>query len=205
MLLVGCATRPHTYEAPDQTKVVESTRQVKEGVRKSRAAAGEAKAIVQKEQERTDKLIVQSRTLAGKLDEIIAAAPEELKLPLEVAKSDLGELQREQEDLKLGLGNAWTKQNETEQHLSGTETRIAELENRQVTYYAEAQKLAATATEERNYRIAAEKQLSTQRWFGWLWKLGAFLLIGLVIAFFAAKALGKLGWLAAKIGLKATI
>jgi hypothetical protein len=165
----GCATRQHVYAPPDNAKVIEATRKVKEGIVKSKEKAHEVKKDLIGATESRDRLIVVSHNLSEQLDAIIAVAPKELIPALDKAKdySVAGEL--EQSVLSKFLDSGQGKVDSLEIEIGSAERWQVTLETRQGEYHTEAQSLADTATNERTARIKAEKALS---WYRWHWYIG---------------------------------
>src|SRR5204862_538039 len=100
VLCASCATHPHVYDPPDQTKVLESTRRVKEGIKKSRDAATDAKKFVEESQKSADKIATFSLSLSGKLNDMLKIAPPEMLPILNAAKTDATNIETEEANLK---------------------------------------------------------------------------------------------------------
>jgi hypothetical protein len=187
LCLAGCATRPKTYQPPD-------TRRLTAAVEKAAATEARARVHIERAQKSADKIAVTSASAVTQAKELLALVPLELRPRVEALQKDLDSQLAEEGSLSVSLAGARTEHGTLVKDLA--EAKIAKLEHEE-----RDKELAQAATEERNYRIAAEEQLSSQRWFGWLWKLGTGLLVVIVGLFFLLKWLGKLGWAAAKIGI----
>lgn len=203
--VAGCATRPHTYMPPDDKKVKAAQADLTVKVRRVRETAEKAKIATQEAKVSADKLAALAAVTADKLNVARENLPPEyrpLLVDLETAtQAQANETAVVQDRVANAVG--WNAQ--LEGQVGEAEKARGNLQYEQEGYAAAAATLADDATKERNYRIAAEKQLSSQRWFGWLWKLGAFLLVAIVGLFFLLKWLGKLGWAATQLGIKATL
>lgn len=167
-LIASCATQPKKYLPPDNTKVVESTRKVRSGIKHAKDLAADSKKAVEQTQKDADELSTLSLSLSQKLDAIIKVAPADLQSQLAAAKKDSDRIQLVEGILKGGLTLAWTKQDELEKHLIITDAHADDLENNQNRYYTDAGHLADIATNERDSRIKAEKTASWYRWHFWL-------------------------------------
>ena len=204
-ILSGCATKEQTYKPPDPTEVRKATKAVKEGIQKSRASVKEARAHIEDAQKNADTISTLSLTLHGKIDALAQIAPPELQPPIAEIRLDVEDLQKIETVLTNGLVQAWQKNDEASTHLAETDKHEGELEQKQLAYYTEAQKLADNATDENKHRIDAEKKLSWYRWHWWgSWiVLGAGVVVCVIAAIlkWGAKWGAKVAVAGAKIGL----
>lgn len=205
LLMAGCATRPKTYQPPSDAKVKAAQAdhtvkvvRVRETAKKAAAATAEAKLSA-------DRLLALEKATASALEILREKLPPEYRPLLAPVQAAISAQAQEGETTRAQVNNAVGWNTQLAFQVSEAEKSRETLQSAQDDYAVVAAALAQDATTERNHRIAAEKQLSTQRWFGWLWKIGAGLLIALVGVFFVLKWLGKLGVVAAKIGIKAAL
>lgn len=194
LLTVGCVSSHKTYKPPNNAKVVASTKKVKEGVDAVHKKAGEARGQVEDAQKSAEKIQLASVDVQKKLDEIIKVAPPELRPALALVKTDVSAMQTEQTLLFGFLTNAHLRQDELETLIVNLNLHVAELEANQNGYYAEAQGLANDATNEREGKIAVEKQLIQQKILSWLWKIGGGLFVVVLLVLLAVFVAAKLGF-----------
>lgn len=163
MLLTSCVTSRKTYHPPKDAKVKAATVDLNVKVGRARDTAKKAKTATK---EAKAKVIV-----------LREKAPPEMK-PL-VAEVDEA----------LSRAIAWNTQLEIQ--LREAETARSTLQAAQDEYAGGAAGLAQDATNERNFRIAAEKQLMKEKWLSLLWKLGggavALGIIALIVLWFTGK------------------
>jgi hypothetical protein len=198
ILLSGCSTRKQTYSAPDAAEVREATRLVKEGVKQSRFDVAEARKQIEAAQAKADSITTLSLSLLGKVDELAKIAPVELQKPIGAIRLDVVELQGNDTALASILVDAWKKNGAAETHLAETDTREVELEQKQKDYYANAWKLADTATGLNARLVDVEKKLWWYRLHWW----GSWIALGIGVLGCVILALVKWG---AKWTAKATV
>jgi hypothetical protein len=198
----GCATRPKTYTPPSAAKMNASSERLNRAVVKAHETANKARKQVVNTAQAADRMAQHSSTVRAKLAELAKKVPVELKAEVAAIGAEAESEHTEETNVVTGLRDTQVTQSILEKDLGELVASRDQLKGDQVQYVADAGKLANSATEERNYRIAAEKQLSLQRWYGRFLKIGIFLVIAIVILFFVLKFTGKLGLVAAKIGLK---
>jgi hypothetical protein len=197
-LLSGCGTKKQTYNAPDPAEVREATRQVKEGIKLSRFDVGEARKHIEAAQKSADEISTLSLTLLQKVDQLAAIAPIELQKPIGAIRLDVQDLTAKDTVLTSGLAQAWQHNDAAETHLTATDAHEVELEQKQKVYYANAWKLADTATDLNARLVDVEKKLSWYRWHWWAsWTV-------LVAGIFVCAVAAFLKW-GAKWTAKATV
>lgn len=172
-LFIGCAIQPHTYSPPSNAKLQASTGRLSKAVDQSHVSAKKAQATV---------------SSASKKAKAVQEETKKIKnLPPDFVQH--------LSDLEAELEQAQKQQTELEQHLQEADAAKAQVEQDKAAYYKEAQKLADSATQERNYRIEAEKKVSYYRWHSWLFRIGS--VIGVVVIIAVAGL-----WLTGKVALK---
>lgn len=175
----SCATAPRTYQPPSPAKINASTARVAHAVDAAHASARSAQAKVNDARKR------------AKLAREEAAKVKDLPPIVTKAINDLG----------AELEDATKLQMELEIHLKEADTAKAQVEKDKADYFAQAQKLADAASDERTKRIADEKKLS---WYRWHW-YGSWIALGLgvvaCLVFAFLKFTGRLAIVGAKIGL----
>lgn len=172
LCLSACATRPHTYAPPNPGKLIQSTGRVSVAVDRAHQHAREAKTKV----EEATTITGQVKEEAGKIKDV----PPQLLERIDALESKLGEASAAQGSLEKDL-------QEADQAKKQVETDKTE-------YFAAAQKLADSASKERDQRITVEKKLSWYRWHFWL----SWIVLGLgVVAciVFALIKFGVITWL----------
>lgn len=197
-LFSNCSTPHKTYLPPSNAKVTASTKKVTDGAAAAHGTQRQAKQHVVAAQKHNDALVVTGLELQKKLDAIIKIAPPELQPALAAVKADATAIQNDADDLKTELDGAHKKQDETEAHQVKLDQDIAELKIHQGQYESTAQTLATDATNEREARITAEKQLFKEKIFSFLWKLGGGALVLGIIALIVLWWTGKLAFKFAK-------
>jgi uncharacterized membrane protein YgdD (TMEM256/DUF423 family) len=198
----GCATRPKTYHAPDNRKLKAAEDALNKKAALAQETAKKARAATLKAQANGKQLIALSKAVKDKLAFLMGKVPPAL-VPLVKDIQDAAKAQEDQEQIlrqSIDEAVAWNVQLAAQQ----VDVEAARLNTvvEADKYEAGAAQTALDATDERNSRITAEKALSLSRWYGWLWKIGIFLFIGLVVFLIIAKVLGKLTLWGAKTAAK---
>lgn len=169
-LLCSCATKPFTYQPPSPAKLNQSTQDLSNAVNTAHGHAKQAQTNVSDASKKLKE--VQTETLA--LKDVPPTLLEKIA------------------DLTNLLAAASTNQGLLEIDLTKADTAKAQVEKDKAEYFSDAQKLANTASQERDQRIKDEKALSWYRWHWW----GAWIVTGLgVLAFvllWILKIAGKL-------------
>lgn len=172
--LCSCATK---YNAPDSTKVVETTSKVKAGVKKAKENADVVAKAVKEAQETFDKIIVISTTIEGIVAEILKIAPEELKPPLLQLQTKTEELRAEESNFNSSLIFINQKQIEQQTTLVAVQAYEKDLDTHQQNYFDNAQKIADTAT-----KLSAKVAWYQWHWWGSWIALGIGILLCLIFA-----------------------
>lgn len=178
----GCATK---YSEPNPTKIVESTQKVKEGINKAHENSKKVTKAIATAQEAADAIALLSHTVIGKIEELLGLVPEQFRAPLLEIKTDVINLQTQQNLLAYSLSEAYKLQDLQETTLVNTKLREAKLEKDQWDYQKEAQDLARIATSQ-----SAKLAWYQRHWWGSWIALGTGVILCLLFA--VLKFLGKL-------------
>lgn len=198
----GCATKPKTWSAPDSKRVDAASRRLSDAEKKVSETADRAEARIVAAQKNTDKLAAHSASVIRLVKELGLLVPPELKPKADALEAAVDAQQSEEGDLVTNLSGARSEM-ELLRKKDLPEVRNAKQESDDAVaeYKGKAALIAADATAERAARIAAERQLSREKWMRLLWKIGGgFLVLGL-IALVVLFALGKISWSGIKLYL----
>lgn len=193
--LTSCATRPKTYAPPDATQVTATTKRLSDAVTKASETATRAERHVKQAQKANDQVAAESATVVNLVNELAKLVPPELAPKVDELKGAVDRQQVATGELTLHLSGAQSEHEQlTKDNLESWAAKIA-LQVAQARYQADAKQIAQHATDERNARIAAEKQLSREKWARLFWKIGGgFLVLGIIALFIL--------WLAGKWSIK---
>lgn len=175
-LLTSCATRPHVYAPPNPSKLKASTTRVSVAVDRAHVHAREAKTKVDEASQIAKEVGEETRALQN--------------VPVTL-------LQR-QNDLERKLDESSLAQAALEKDLVEATLAKAQVEKDKTDYFAAAQKLADSASEERVQRVSVEKKLS---WYRWHW-FGSWIVLGLGVLAIIVLAFLKFTGRLAIAGLK---
>lgn len=178
----GCATH---YNEPDPTKVIESTKKVKQDINQAHENSKKVTKNIQTAQEAADTLAVVSNTLMGRIDELLGIVPDQYKPPITLIKADVTNLQIQENVLVMTLGGAYKTQTLQEKLLADTDLHELELEKNQLEYRNDAQQLADTTT-----KLSAKVAWYRLHWWGSWIAFGAGIIICIIFAIL--KVVGKL-------------
>jgi hypothetical protein len=188
-LFSSCATRPKTYTAPDATKVTAATKRLAAAIAKSGETAVRVEAKVREAQENFDRVAASSVSVLAQVHDLEQLVPAELKPRVADLKSAINAQIVDQDKTSESLSGARTELAEFKKDVGEMNAAKVELQSAQTKYQSDAAIVAIAATSERNHRIAAEKQLTQQKIFKWLWRIGGGAVVGGVILLFVT---GKL-------------
>lgn len=183
--LSSCGTRPKTYVAPSGAHVEKQTKRVAAAVKSATESAARAQTKVADAKTKADTISADSIAIADRVDKLEAVVPPEVVPQVVELRGSIEALQAQERDLVALLEDAKREHEQLAKDLHEAKVARIDLEIAQAGYKRDAEKLARSATEERDFRIAAEKQLFRQKLFGALWKIGgAVAIVGaLVLAF----------------------
>lgn len=198
LALSSCATRAKIYSAPDTARVSASTARLSAAVEKAGASGARAEGRVTEAQASAAKIAEGSGEFAREIEALEKAAPPELRPQVVELRLRLDAQRVEEARLGESLFGARQEHALLGRDLAAARAAQETLEQDQAEYRASAERLAATATSERAARIAAEKQLHSQRIFGWLWKIGG----GVAVLAIGA---GVFLWLTGRLALKLAV
>jgi hypothetical protein len=198
LLLGGCATAHKTYQAPSDAKVKATQKVLTEKVAQARATATKAREATLKAQAEAKELIALAAAVKDKLAVLKAKVPAELQ-PLVKEIQDAATAQEQKEtQTRTDVDSAVALNEQLMQHQKEEETARMDAVIAANQYAGAAAGLAQDATNEREYRIAAEKQLLKQKILGWLWKIGGGAVVVLIIVLIVLWFTGKLAFKFAK-------
>ena len=195
-LLSGCATRPKTYAAPSAARVDASTERLGAAVAKAGETAARAEAKISAAQTSAQKIATGSAELVRQATALEAAAPPDLKPQVQELRARLDAQRAEETLLAASLAAAREEHATLRNDVAEAAAAKAALQKDQAVYQTEARALAQTATEERTARVAAEREITSQKILGWLWKIGGgavvLALVGGVVLWWTGKLAFKL-------------
>jgi hypothetical protein len=204
-LLGACATSHKTYQPPSNVKLEASTKRLAAAVEKATSTAARAREHIEAAQAAAKKEAVTAKELGKQVDELIALLPPELKprgdaLKKAVAEdqADVGDIathvygaQLEHVQLGKDLFEANAAKLQVDESTSGSTTRMPG---------------SSRKTRRTNGRPgSAEAQLTKEKCFRLLWRIGGGFFVLLIIAGVVLFFTGKLGVVLAKIGIKAAV
>jgi uncharacterized protein YhaN len=204
-LLGACATSHKTYQPPSNVKLEASTKRLAAAVEKATSTAARAREHIEAAQAAAKKEAVTAKELGKQVDELIALLPPELKPRGDALKKAVAEDQADVGDIATHVYGAQLEHVQLGKDLFEANAAKLQVNEDKREYYANASKLAQDATDEREARIAAEKQLTKEKVFRWLWRIGGGFFVLLIIAGIVLFFTGKLGVVLAKIGIKAAV
>jgi len=201
-LFCGCSTQPKTYKAPDGAKLKAAQAALNVKAAKARATAAKSRAAVLAAQDVAKRLIAMSDTVRDGLSLLHTKVTPDLYPLLEAIQKEAADQRAAEEELRERLAEAVAWNTQLFAELQDVEKARQLVQIEADKYQVSAVGLAQDATNERNYRITAEKQLMKEKWTRILWRIGggAFLLLILVIV--GLWLTGKLGVFAGKIAAK---
>jgi hypothetical protein len=201
-LLLGCATQHKVYKAPDKTKLIAAQKALNEKAATARATAAKARAATLKAQASGYQLIALAQAVKDKLAFLMSKVPPEL-VPFVKDVQDAAVAQEAQESiLRTDVGDAVNFNAQlAAQNLEVEKARLS-VQAEADKYIVDAGVIAADATNEREYRIKAESQLSKEKWTRILWRVFGGMFLCVIILIVGLWAFGKLGWAVGKIASK---
>jgi hypothetical protein len=203
VLLSSCVTRPKIYKAPDPTRVIATSKRLSAAIDRANETTVRAETKVQEAQASADRVAGHSASVLQLIRELMPNIPTEL-MPkfVELEKSADAQVQ-EEGILATSISGARGEIIQLKKDQAAVvKERDQLVQVDQPKLFADGQEIAREATNERNFRIAAEKQLVQQKIFGLLWKIGGVVAILLVVAVVLLAIFGKLGIVLAKLGIK---
>jgi hypothetical protein len=205
LVFSGCVTRPKTYHAPDATKFKESAKKLEVNIEKTGATIDRAQLRVAAAQKDFDEVSSASIEVRDRVVELSKIAPPELLPKFEELLAIVDEKTKKEGELSQNLEGAYSEIEQAKKDNNVSETlRTSVLSDFEV-YQRGAIKNAADATNERNARIVAEKQVLREKIFRWIWRIGGgvvlLALVGVFILWIAGKWTFKGSIAAAKVYL----
>lgn len=191
LTLTGCVTRPKTYHAPDATKFNASSKKLGENIEKTGGTISRAQVRVSAAQKNYDQVASASVDVRDKVVAISKVVPLEFLPEINQLLAAVDAKILKEGELAGNLDGANAEIEQAKKDNAASAVFKAEVQSHFETYQLRATQSAAIATEERNARIVAEKQIVQQKIFRILWKIGGGLLVLGIIALIVLWFLGK--------------
>lgn len=192
----GCATRPKTYHAPDPAKFNASAKKLGVNIEKTGATIGRAQARVAAAQKNYDEVATASVDVKDRVVALSKAVPPELLPEVNQLLAAVEAKQLKEGELSVNLDGAYSEIEQAKRDNTASATLKATMQSDFEVYKTGAIQNAAIATNERNLRIVAEKQVFQQKLLRWMWRIfGVFILIGIGVLIFL--------WFTGKVSIKA--
>lgn len=195
LLLCSCA---HTYKAPSNAKLEASTGRLSSAVAKASNTEQRASAHVDAAKKAADKEAASSASVLTTLDDLLKVLPPELKAKGDALKTAVQNDQADIGEIVTHVDGAQTEHGQLKKELLEARSADAQVKIDKQQYYADADKLALTAT----------KQSKSLTWYRWHWwgswiTLGAGVIVCIIAAVvkWGAKWTGKVAVAAGKVGI----
>jgi hypothetical protein len=202
----GCVTRPKVYKAPDASKVIATSKRLSAAIDRENETRARAETKVQEAQASEDRVAEHSASVLQLIRELEPFIPAEQKPKFNELKTSADAQIAEEGNLSTALAGV---RGEITQLKADQAAVVKERDQLvkvdQPKLFADGKQLAQSATDERNARIVAEKQLVQQKIFRILWTVGGSVAVLLIVVIIVLAMLGKLGVVLAKVGIKAAV
>jgi hypothetical protein len=181
----GCVTRPKTYHAPDPAKFYASSKKLSEKIEKTGATIARAETQVAAAQKDYDVVAAASIDVRDRVVALSKVVPPEFLPEINQLLGVIEQKQIKEGELSGNIDGAYGEIEQAKKDNAASATAKATLESDFEVYKKGAIQNAADATDERNNRIAAEKQVLQQKLLRWMWRIfGVFILIGAGVLIF---------------------
>jgi chromosome segregation ATPase len=188
----GCATRPTVYKAPDNSKVTATTKRLAAAIDRENETRVRAEAKVEKAQQSSDRVAVQSASVLNLIRELKLLVPEELKPKVEALESAQNEELQDTGVLSVQLADVRGEITQLRADQAFVVREKDQLKEDQAEYQASAERTAQAATAESADKSAEidriKGQLVQQKIWKWVWRIGGgAVVIGIVALFLTGK------------------
>lgn len=178
----GCATRPTVYKAPDASRVIATTKRLSAAIARQAETTIRVEAKAQEAQQSSDRIATHSATVINQVDELAKVLPIEFQPQVAQLRAAVDAQIVEEGKLSASLAGM---RGEIEQ-LKSDNAAVVKEKNQllldQARYQSDAKRIADAATEESRQKVEYQKQLTSQKIFGLLWKLGGgVVLVGVLV------------------------
>lgn len=196
IILCSCTTPAKTYRAPNDARVVATTKTLNEKVQKAVATASKARQSTKEAQASALRLVKLAKDVSEKLEILAARVPAELKPLVQDVRAAAQAQAAEEAIIRAKTELTFGHQANLEVQLNEAERARLAVIAAQDEYQLGAGEIARDATDESQRRFEAESQLLQQKLYRWLFRglIGTVLLVGIAVVI-----AWKLGWKLLKI------